>query len=270
MSLRLMTAVGAAAALASAPPHVRDSGDAWEARWRPISLAQASLMARADSLYFAGVPAAALEICDSVLARDSLNSEMLWRGARASLVLGFQTPIQRPDDRHYRKAEVWARTLVRIAPSRADGHFWLAAALGRQSLAAQQIAKAPLAEAAYTAALKVLAIDSLHAGAHNILGRIHAEVRDLPRYHRWVAATILGVRAAKHSSWDSAMVHLRRAAVLDSTVILFRLDLGEALLRAGRRSEAVATLRSATLLRPIHPPDRQLQHRARELIGRAG
>lgn len=250
---RALTALGVALLLAAIP-----AATAAQTSTREV--------ARIDSLYFAANPAAALAIADSSLRRDSTNVAILWRASRAALALGFLAPHQSSENADYRRAEDYARRASRVAPRDATGHAWLAAALGRRALFADLIPTARLGQAAYEAARQALALDSTNAYAHDVLGKVHSEVRNLSPFYRWVAANVLGVTAARRASWADAELHLRRAIVLDPTMIRYRVDLGELYLRTGRRADAERALREAAALPRRHPPDSRFQAEALELL----
>jgi hypothetical protein len=54
-----------------------------------------------------------------------------------------------------------------------------------------------------------------HAGAHHILGRLHAAGMRMGRMERFVARTLLGAGLLGHLSWDGARRHLEAAERLD-------------------------------------------------------
>src|SRR5205823_2979622 len=127
----------------------------------------------ADALLFAGHPAAALALDDAILARDSTNFDVLWHASRAALALGILAERQDANDPMYLRAESLARTAARLRPERVEGHYWLAAAMGRRALHADMRTTVRLAGAVLESANRALAIDSLHAGAHDVLGKLN-------------------------------------------------------------------------------------------------
>ena len=61
----------------------------------------------------------------------------------------------------------------------------------------------------------ILEIDPEHAGAHHIVGRLHAAVMRLSRIERFVATRLLGGSALSAASWETARHHLEAAATHD-------------------------------------------------------
>ena len=79
----------------------------------------------------------ALQHYQAALDLDSSNYEANWRGAMTLLTLGEQLPgrSKNPErDSLYAQAERYAQRAVNSNPAGADGHFALAASVGRVSL----------------------------------------------------------------------------------------------------------------------------------------
>jgi len=226
-------------------------------------------MARGDSMYFAGQPAPALAMYDSLLARDSTGFDLLWHASRAALAVGILSLHEKADNPTLFHAESLARAATLLHPERVEGHYWLAAALGRRALHADLRTTIRLANAVFEAATNALAIDSMHAGANDVLGKLNSEIWAQPAYRRFFASHLLGLSVAKQTSWALAEHYLRRAVERDSTMILYRLDLGQMYVRTGRMAEARAVLGDVANMKAIHPPDELFRQQAIALLGRA-
>jgi Flp pilus assembly protein TadD len=224
-------------------------------------------MGRADSLYFAFQPSDALAGYDLLLERNPTDFDLLWRASRAALALGVLSDRQDAQTPMYLRAESFARRAVQQSPGRAEGHYWLAAAMGRRALHADLRTTARLASAVMESATRALAIDSMSAGAHDIIGKLHSEVCKLPYLVRFIAGQLLGVSVIRQTSWELAEQHLRRAVALDSTAILYRVDLAQIYLRTHRRAMAEPLLREALAMRRRQPPDVIFQREALSLLG---
>lgn len=222
---------------------------------------------RADSLYLAGRPSEALAAYDSLLSHNPADFDVLWRASRAALALGILSDRQDAQNPMYLRAEALARQAVQRNAARVEGHYWLAAAMGRRALHADLRTTARLASAVAESATRVLAIDSMHAGAHDVMGKLYSEVRKLPYIVRFVAGQLLGISVVRLTSWELAERHLRRAVALDSTAILYRVDLAQMYLRTQRRAMAEPLLREALAMRRRQPPDVIFQREARALLG---
>ena len=129
---------------------------------------------------------------------------------------------------------------------------------------------ADLAQRAYDDAHAILAVDSLHAGAHNLLGRINYEVMDLPRIARFIARRVLGHPALHDSSWEGAEHHLGRAAELSPDNVLYQLDLGDVYQRRDRDAEAREVLGRVLAMPSVNPADDFFKESARRFLEELG
>ena len=114
--------------------------------------------------------------------------------------------------------------------------------------------------------MRVLAIDSAHAGAHNVLGQLNFEVCARPAAYRFIAARLFGMSLVRQASWQLAEIYLADAVRLDPSMIRYRMDLAKLLSRTGRDEEASRMLRAVGALPRIHPFDAALQSEAASLL----
>jgi tetratricopeptide (TPR) repeat protein len=223
----------------------------------------------ADSLYFAGRVADALVQYESALAARPGSFDVLCKASRAALVLGILSEQhEEAQTAMYLRAESFARRAIATDSLRADGHYWLAAAMGRRALHAGIKTAPGLARAVDASARRALAIDSMHAGAHDVLGKLNSEVRNLSAVVRFIAGRMLGVSIARETSWEAAERHLVRAIQIDSTVILYRADLAQLYLRTGRRKEAETVVARLLAMPRVHPTDSLFQQEAKDRLAR--
>ena len=226
------------------------------------------LALQADSLYRLGDAPGALARATDGLRRAPTEYAYLWRAARSEIMLGIIEGDRAIIEGHYARATTLARRAVAQQPGDTAGHFWLAAVLGRRALRADFRNGLPLASEAYTEASRVLAIDSLHAGAHDILGRLHAEVRKLPAVVRYLAGVLSGIEGIKQASWETSEWHLRRAIALDPTAVLPHADLALLYLRMGRRADAEREVQQLERMPRRTPADGFFQGDARKRLTR--
>ena len=224
----------------------------------------------ADALYFAGSPLEAYELLQARLESNPSDYEALWRAARAAVVLGVVKEGITAQNEWLDPAIVLGDRAVAERPDGLDGLYWRGAAEGRRALNAGNNYAASLVQRVYDDAHAIMAVDSLHGGAHNLLGRVNYEVMDLPRVSRFLARRLVGNRALHESSWDSAELHLRRAVELWPDNVLFQLDLGELYQRRGREEEARAAYARVTEMSSVHPPDAVFKERARRSLEELG
>jgi hypothetical protein len=196
-------------------------------------------------------PAEAARRFERLTVRDSLDAEAHWRAAIAwsESAAALTTKPERPRrDSLNARAEVFARRALARDSAGAWPAFALGLVLGNTALTKGIKARVRLAVEVRELALRALAADSTHDGAHHLLGRWHAEVRRLSGFERLIAKTILGGGVLGEASWASAHAHLERAVALDSTRIYHRLDLAAVCLDLKDYACAEAELRQVAEL----------------------
>jgi hypothetical protein len=108
-----------------------------------------------------------------------------------------------------------------------EGHFALAAAVGRASLTMGKRDRIRRARVIRDEARRAIEIDPDYDGAYHVLGRWHAEIMGLSGFSRFFAKSFLGAGIFREASWDSATTNLEKAVELDPGRIYHRLALAE-------------------------------------------
>lgn len=227
----------------------------------------ASPLERADALYAEGAPASALRLLEERIERGPDDHAARWRAARAALSLGLLEASEEAQNRWYERAILHGERARALAPDDLDGLYWLLAAKGRLAIQSPPRTTARLAREVYELAHGVLAVDSLHAGAWNALGKLNYEVMRLSSFERFLARVFLGNEALRRTSWEDAERFHLRAVELDGANPLFRLDLGTTYLFTERYAEAATELQLALDLPPRHPGDALYKEEARRYLG---
>jgi tetratricopeptide (TPR) repeat protein len=187
----------------------------------------------------------ALQHFDAALAQDSTSYAANWRGAMTLLTLGEQIDDKSRTaerDSLYQRAERYARRAVAADPTGADGHFALAAAIGRASLTMGNKAKIRRASEIRREALRAIALNPKHDGAYHILGRWNAEIMGISGFSRFFAKSFLGAGIFKEASWDKAIYNMEKATQLDPGRIYHHLELAEIYAERKRTADARAQL----------------------------
>jgi tetratricopeptide (TPR) repeat protein len=188
----------------------------------------------------------ALEHYDAALAQDSSNYEANWRGAITLLTLGEQLGDSEKNpqrDSLYRQAERYAGRAVASDPGGADGHFALAAAIGRASLTMGKKARIRRAAVIRSEALRTIALNPRHDGAYHILGRWNAEIMRISGLGRFFAKSFLGAGIFNQASWKKAIYNMEKAVQLDPGRIYHHLELAEIYAERKRIPDALTQLR---------------------------
>lgn len=187
----------------------------------------------------------ALQHYQAALDQDSTNYEANWRGAMVLLTLGEQIPgsSKNPErDSLYALAEKYANRAVRSDPAGADGHFALAAAIGRASINLGKKDRIRRAAVIRREAMRTLALNATHDGAYHILGRWNAEIMRTSGISRFFAKNFLGAGVFNQASWAKAIYNMEKAVELDSGRIYHRLELAEIYADRNRVKDAEAQL----------------------------
>ena len=213
-------------------------------------------------------PVAALDHIRAALALDSTNYEANWRASELLMDIGKQTPdsVKSPArDTIYAEAEAYGRRAVALNPDGADGHYVLAAAIGRASLTKSSKERVHRAAEIRAEALRALELDPGHANADHVLGRWNAEIMRLSGFTRFFARTFLGGKIFHAASWDSAVVYMDRAIALAPENIYHHLDLAEIYIDRDRYREARIHLNQVLTLPVTDVMDPTYQAQARVL-----
>jgi tetratricopeptide (TPR) repeat protein len=183
----------------------------------------------------------ALAHYEAALAIDSTAYEANWRAAIVLLDQGEQIPDSRKSparDSLYARAERLARRAVAADSLGADGHFALAAAVGRASLTMGKKERIRRARVIRDEAERTIALDPRHDGAYHILGRWNAEIMRISGFSRFFAKSFLGAGIFSQASWGKAIYNMEKAVELDSARIYHHLELAEIFAERKRIPEA--------------------------------
>jgi hypothetical protein len=226
----------------------------------------------AEGIAFAALqPAEAARLFEELAHRDSLDAEARWRAAitlsEAASALTTKPERHRRDSLNLR-AEAHARRALALDSTSVWPAFALGLVLGKTALTKGIKGRVRLAVEVRQLALRALAADSTHDGAHHLLGRWHAEVRRLSGLERLIAKAILGGGVFGQASWAEARTHLERAAALDSTRIFHRLDLAKVCYDLEDFDCAAAELRQVSQLPERVSMDGRYKQEAAELLTR--
>jgi tetratricopeptide (TPR) repeat protein len=198
----------------------------------------------------------ALAHFDAALSRDSTDYEANWRGAIALIDTAEVIPdsVKSPArDSLYARAERLARRAVAADSAGADGHFALAAAVGRASLTMGKQERIRRASIIRDEAMRAIQLNPRHDGAYHILGRWNAEIMRLSGLSRFLAKRLLGAGIFGEASWEAAVSDMERAVALDPGRLYHHLELAEIYVDRKRYDDARAQLADMAAL-----PDREI------------
>lgn len=192
----------------------------------PLAGAQtaAEHIAAGDRDYAAMNLASSYRHYQEAIQADPNNAEALWKAARDAVDLGeFTADGNRKA--LYNQGQEYARRAVAAAPQSSIAHFVLARAIGRAALSMGARDRVKYAGEVRKEALEALRLDSLNAGAMDVMGMWNAEIMRLSGFTRFMAKNLLGGKVFSEASWDAAQRYLERAVQLEPDRVVHRLNL---------------------------------------------
>jgi tetratricopeptide (TPR) repeat protein len=214
-------------------------------------------------------PHGALEAFEAVLQLDSLNYDANWGAAQALVDIGKETPdsVKSPArDSLYARAERLARIAVQADSTGADGHYMLAAAIGRASLTKSKKERVRRAAEIRNEALKALELNPEHDKAYHVIGRWNAEIMRLSGLTRFFAKNFLGGAVFNSASWQDAIDNMQKAVELNPNSVYHRLDLARIYVDRDRYSDAREQLTRIAELPVFDAMDPEYQREAATLL----
>ena len=200
---------------------------------------------------------------ESALASDTSDPGLLWRLARAYVCMG-ETEEREQQLLHLQCAETYARRCILVDSAVAEGHTWLAGALGYRALISgtgDQVKLCNRALAELAEALKLNPNDDI---AYSIEGSIYRALGNVGWLKRRVAALFIG--GIPDGGYEEAEAALRKAVALAPTVMRHHYELGVLYLDWGRRKEAKEILEHAATLPVQTAIDRPRLNKIREYL----
>jgi tetratricopeptide (TPR) repeat protein len=219
-----------------------------------------------DSVYFAGDAGGALALLETRLASAPDDYESSWKATRAAVSAGLLAKTGDEQRSYYRRGVEHGTNATRLRPDGVDGLYWLAACEGRLSFLLAPGGAARAGQDVYDLSSRVLALDSLHAGANDALGKLYARLMELSAVQRFVARAFLRKETIRQASWANAERYLARAIELDPMWMTPHVDLGEVYLYQGRFDAAATELQRGLDLPVRHPGERDYRDHATWLV----
>jgi len=186
---------------------------------------------------------------------------------RRAVAEGILAPCREDSLAAFSLAVDTARALVLSAQDDADAHYLYAVALGNVLELSGTREKIRLASETRWEAETALGLDPSHAGAHHVLGRLHAAAMRLSPVVRFLATRLLGAEAMEGASWDRAEYHFVRAREQEPWNPRHALELGVLYLDTSRPKLGLEALKQAATVPPVtEAVDSLLVARAARLV----
>lgn len=206
-------------------------------RWFPVMMiawgtalnapASGQVFRLAESSYPAVFPAHPREravTLEEESAGGPMPYDSRWRAAEAYALAALIEPDREEKLGMGHAAREHALAAIELQPRGVEGHYWLAVAAGILAEWEEGLTRIRRTEESWREAGWVLEVDSLHAGAHHVRGRVHAAIQRVDGVPWFVRRVILGGELG-NTSWEEALFHLESAITLDPQVPMYRFDL---------------------------------------------
>lgn len=199
---------------------------------------------------------------------DSSNYAALWKLARAYVDVGMSLP-KNEQLQYYVVGEKLARRCATLYPDSANGHFFLAVALGRVALYEGGKRKIQIAKEVKAEAERTLQCNPEHDGAMHVLGRWNYELAELNFIERAVAKIVFG-GLPSGASYEQAAQYFEQAIAHRPEAPVHHFEYGRTLLKLDRVSEARRQLEQCLELSEVFWDDAQHKVAARKLLDKLG
>jgi tetratricopeptide (TPR) repeat protein len=206
---------------------------------------------------------AAIVAYEEQLERFPNDPELLWRLARVHVCAG-EVKENGEGEPLFHKAEVYARRCIQLDSANAEGHTWLAAALGYRALNAGMKDQVRLTNEMHDEIQTALALDPSNDAAYSMRGSLLRALGNLGWVKRALASIFVG--SVPDGDFVKAEEALKKAIALAPDVMRHHYELGVLYLDWGRVVEARQVLLHAAKL-PIRVAiDRQRVEKIRQLL----
>jgi tetratricopeptide (TPR) repeat protein len=207
----------------------------------------------------------AIAAYDSLLTRGADSVQILWRMARVYVCIG---DVAAADERegNYRKAETCVRSCIRIDPTCAQGHSWLAASLGSVAMYVGGKTKVQLANEIKEHLDRAIALDPKDDVAFSILGSFYLAIGNVSWIERQLAALFLG--GLPDGGYAEAEGALKQAIRLAPTVMRHHFELANVYRAMGRDADALKEYRTTVQLPVVLASDAMRVERSNNWIER--
>ncbi len=190
----------------------------------------------------------ALVAYDKLLETDPKSYDDLWHAARVATELGDQSRADGNKARRRKfalRAKDYATRAVAVEPKRAEGHYYLAIALGLEASTRSVGAFDLLPKMQEQAKLAIAADGTVdHAGPHRLMAALLITAPPWP---------------ASVGDVDEGLQEAKKAVEIAGDYPANRLYLGEALMKNDQRDAARAELQSVVASQS--PPDEEIKHK---------
>jgi tetratricopeptide (TPR) repeat protein len=224
----------------------------------------ATLIASGDQYFIKIDYPQAIEAYEGALAQDPGNAGVLWRLARAYVCMGEVLEVAADRAPLFKRAEDYARRSISLDSMTAEGHTWLAGALGYLALDADIRDQVRLSRELLDETTRALRIDPRADGALSIRGSFYRALGNVGWLKRQLAGVFLG--NIPDGGFPEAEAALLQAVTLAPEIMRHHYELGVLYLDWERPEDARRSLKQAASLQIRTAIDRPRKEKALRLL----
>ena len=206
---------------------------------------------------------AAVATYETALRADHSDPELLWRLARVYVCMAETQPAD-SQQALLDRAAGYARDCIRIAPHKAEGHTWLAGALGYLALRAGAKEQIRLSRELVRETDTAIAIDPDDDAAYSIQGSFYRALGNVGWLRKGLASVFLG--SVPDGGFEDAERALKKAVSIAPDVMRHAYELGILYIDMGKKDDAVEWLERASKLPVRVGIDRPRLQKIRDLL----
>jgi len=205
----------------------------------------------------------AVSMYESALEQDPVNAGLLWRLARVYVCMG-EVADRAERSGMFRTAEEYARRCIMLDSTKAEGHTWLAGALGYMALEAGKSEQLRLSFELVREVRIALKLNPRDDAAYSILGSFYRALGNVSWLERQLARLFFG--GIPEGGFAEAEAALQNAITLGPDIMRHHYELAVLYVDWGRKEEAITVLEHAARLPVRVAIDRQRIKRIGELL----
>lgn len=222
-----------------------------------------ALVATGDEAFFRIDYAAAVPLYESSLELSPSQPEILWRLARVYVCMG-EVAEESEQEELFRNATMYSRRCISADSTRAEGHTWLAGALGYTALNEATKNQLDLMREMMSELDRAITLNPNDDIAYSIKGSMYRALGNVGWLQRQLAALLFG--GIPPGGYEEAEVALKQAILLAPDVMRHHYELGVLYQDWNRTDEAKAVLRHAETLPVRVAIDRQRLETIKNLL----
>jgi tetratricopeptide (TPR) repeat protein len=224
-----------------------------------------TLVATGDQAFFSIDYPSAVSAYESALRMEAANPEILWRLARVYVCMG-EVSDESSRQPLFKQAESYARNCIRADSTKAEGHTWLAGALGYLALEEGMRQQVILTRELKAEVEKALTLNPNDDAALSIKGSMYRALGNVGWLQRQLATILFG--GIPKGGFEEAEVALKKAIALAPDIMRHHYELAVLYLDWGREAEAKNVLDRAATLPICVAIDRERLVRIKQLLAR--